>query len=193
MAAERKLVTLWTRCVTCSRLEPSWGRSEPRSEISFQVGPVGSFGESNLDGRHGSGHVKTSQLALLHPSVLWQKLRIPLSGRGAVDGAGATESHVKRTQLLAIMQPKHKNETYCSRSYQKKICCFFFVEFSRSFSLSWTCFLISTTPSRKHGLVASHQFLLLREIKWQLRGRPWKAGKRSYELSFSAWSFFSNF
>ena len=83
-----------------------------------------------MDGRHGSGHVKTSQLALLHPSVLWQKLRIPLSGRGAVDGAGATESHVKRTQLLAIMQPKHKNETYCSRSYQKKICCFFCGVFS---------------------------------------------------------------
>ena len=38
---------------------------------------------------------------------------------------------------------------------------FFFVEFSRSFSLNWTCFLISTAPSRKHGLVASHQFLLL--------------------------------
>ena len=107
-----------------------------------------------MDGRHGSGHVKTSQLALLHPSVLWQKLRIPLSGRGAVDGAGATESHSKRTQLLAIMQPKHKNET-------RKKYVVSFAEFSRSFSLSWTCFLISTAPSRKHGLVASHQFLLL--------------------------------
>ena len=129
-----------------------------------EIFKAGKTGSTWLQGKRWKNHGKNIAVCPA-PSVLWQKLRIPLSGRGAVDGAGTTERRCK-TRSITVLACTCNNATEQKMElivpdHPSKKCVFCFVEFSRSFSLSWTCFLISTAPSRKHGLVASHQFLLL--------------------------------